>query len=116
MKAGALESELHSWGGGVTAKYKARFRTLSFNLKDANNPDLRRRVLSGEIVPEVRRCSCCRVEIDFALARCHSGDAELVSEGSYIAFRVCWLLDSASPCFGTVNTCGMLLHSLAGAG
>jgi hypothetical protein len=53
-KAGAVESELHSWGGGVTAKYKARFRTLHFNLKDVNNPDLRRRVLSGEIAPQVQ--------------------------------------------------------------
>ena len=49
-----MESELLQWGGGVTARYKAKFRTLSFNLKDASNPDLRRRVLSGEIPPHVR--------------------------------------------------------------
>jgi hypothetical protein len=55
--AGAVETELHSWGGGVTPKYKARFRTLHFNLKDVNNPDLRRRVLSGEIAPQVRASS-----------------------------------------------------------
>ena len=67
-KAGAVESELHSWGGGVTAKYKARFRTLHFNLKDVNNPDLRRRVLSGEIEPQVRAlfAQCC-----FSTVPCH---------------------------------------------
>ncbi len=52
--AGDVEAALLAWGGGVTTKYKARFRTLSFNLKDASNPDLRRRVLSGEVPPEVR--------------------------------------------------------------
>lgn len=50
--AGELESSLLSWGGGVTAKYKAKFRTISFNLKDIGNPDLRRRVLSHEILPD----------------------------------------------------------------
>jgi transcription elongation factor S-II len=35
--------------GGVNPRYKAKYRSLIFNLKDAANPDLRRRVLSGEI-------------------------------------------------------------------
>lgn len=52
--AGEVESALLKWGGGVTAKYRARFRTISFNLKDAANPDLRRRLLSREIPPDVR--------------------------------------------------------------
>ncbi|KAL4441484.1 hypothetical protein ABPG77_001988 [Micractinium sp. CCAP 211/92] len=33
--------------------YKAKFRNLHFNLKDAANPDLRRKVLSGQIAPDV---------------------------------------------------------------
>ena len=56
--AGEVESALLKWGGGVTAKYKARFRTISFNLKDAANPDLRRRLLSREILPDVRSRLC----------------------------------------------------------
>ena len=31
-------------GDVVDAKYKAKFRTLSFNLKDVNNPGLRSKV------------------------------------------------------------------------
>ena len=30
--------------GGVNQKYKAKYRSLSFNLKDPTNPDLRRKV------------------------------------------------------------------------
>lgn len=51
--AGEVETALHSLGGGVTAKYKAKFRSLSFNLKDVNNPDLRRAVLAREIDAQV---------------------------------------------------------------
>jgi hypothetical protein len=29
-------------------------RSIHFNLKDASNPDLRRRVMTGEIDPQVR--------------------------------------------------------------
>jgi transcription elongation factor S-II len=39
-------------GGGSSKDYKVKFRQLSFNLKDANNPDLRRSVLLGEVTPE----------------------------------------------------------------
>ena len=42
-------------GGGreaVSAEYKAKARSLCFNLKDAKNPDLRERVLSGSVPPE----------------------------------------------------------------
>lgn len=35
----------------VGAKYREKYRALAFNLKDEKNPDLRRRVLSGELGP-----------------------------------------------------------------
>lgn len=35
----------------VNKDYKAKVRTLLFNLKDAKNPDLRRKVLIGELQP-----------------------------------------------------------------
>jgi len=37
----------------VSNPYRAKLRTLLFNLKDASNPDLRRRVLCGEVPPDV---------------------------------------------------------------
>ncbi|EFJ11571.1 hypothetical protein SELMODRAFT_9085, partial [Selaginella moellendorffii] len=33
-------------------KYKEKARSLVFNLKDKNNPDLRARVFVGEVSPE----------------------------------------------------------------
>ncbi|KAG4305464.1 hypothetical protein PORY_001020 [Pneumocystis oryctolagi] len=36
----------------LTPKYKERFRTLHFNLKDDKNPQLRARVVSGKITPQ----------------------------------------------------------------
>jgi len=47
-----VEVALHNFGGGTTPKYKTKFRSLSFNLKDVNNPDLRRRVLAREIAAD----------------------------------------------------------------
>ncbi|KAG2422773.1 hypothetical protein HXX76_015793 [Chlamydomonas incerta] len=50
--------ELMGGGGGgggreaVSAEYKAKARSLCFNLKDAKNPDLRERVLSGSVPPD----------------------------------------------------------------
>lgn len=32
----------------------AQVRTISFNLKDPRNPDLRKRVVTGEVDPQVR--------------------------------------------------------------
>ncbi|PRW50840.1 transcription elongation factor A 2-like [Chlorella sorokiniana] len=49
----AVENEIYNQNGGVSQAYKAKFRQLHFNLKDAANPDLRRKVLSGEIAPDV---------------------------------------------------------------
>lgn len=37
----------------MSKDYKARFRSLSFNLKDPANPELRARVLRGELAPAV---------------------------------------------------------------
>lgn len=38
--------------GGTTAAYKSKIRSLFVNLKDKNNPDLRERVVSGELAAE----------------------------------------------------------------
>ncbi|KAK9919113.1 hypothetical protein WJX75_009483 [Coccomyxa subellipsoidea] len=51
--AAEAESAMHRQNDGVNQRYKAKYRSLIFNLKDANNPDLRRRVLSGEITGDV---------------------------------------------------------------
>jgi len=51
-KAAELEDELDkkfNKNRSVTKEYKLKYRSLSFNLKDKNNPDLRRRLLCGEI-------------------------------------------------------------------
>jgi transcription elongation factor S-II len=52
--AKAIENTMFShFGGRKSDEYKAKARKLLFNLKDKNNPDLRRRVLLEEIPPEV---------------------------------------------------------------
>jgi len=48
----SVESVLFDrWGSSLGAQ-KVKYRSLMFNLKDANNPDFRRRVLLGHIKPE----------------------------------------------------------------
>ena len=47
-----VENAVFAQNGGINAKYKAKVRSLSFNLKDPKNPDLRRRVLAGSISGE----------------------------------------------------------------
>jgi transcription elongation factor S-II len=37
--------------GSVNNEYKSKLRSLMFNLKDANNPDLRGHVMGGQIPP-----------------------------------------------------------------
>ena len=37
--------------GNAGKDYKAKYRSLHYNLKDAANPELRARVLTGELVP-----------------------------------------------------------------
>ena len=51
-----LEKAILAQNTSVNPRYKAKLRSLAFNLKDANNPDLRRRVLAGEISGA---CACC---------------------------------------------------------
>lgn len=51
--AAQAEEELRSQHGGVNEGYKAKFRSLGFNLKDPKNPDLRRKVLLGLILPSL---------------------------------------------------------------
>ncbi|XP_057466700.1 LOW QUALITY PROTEIN: uncharacterized protein LOC130756229 [Actinidia eriantha] len=57
-----IEAELFKLFGGVNKKYKEKGRSLLFNLKDRNNPELRERVMSGEIPPE-RLCSMTAEEL-----------------------------------------------------
>ncbi|CAN6721196.1 unnamed protein product [Malus baccata var. baccata] len=57
-----IEAELFKLFGGVNKKYKEKGRSLLFNLKDRNNPDLRERVMSGEIAPE-QLCSMTAEEL-----------------------------------------------------
>ncbi|XP_010670761.2 uncharacterized protein LOC104887737 [Beta vulgaris subsp. vulgaris] len=57
-----IESELFTLFGGVNKKYKEKGRSLLFNLKDRNNPELRERVMSGEIPPD-RLCSMTAEEL-----------------------------------------------------
>jgi len=46
--AAEIEEALFSQNGGMSKNYKAKFRSLNFNLKDPKNPDLRARVLRRE--------------------------------------------------------------------
>ncbi|PON53079.1 Transcription elongation factor, partial [Parasponia andersonii] len=57
-----IEAELFKLFGGVNKKYKEKGRSLLFNLKDRNNPELRERVMRGEISPE-RLCSMTAEEL-----------------------------------------------------
>ncbi|XP_061359588.1 uncharacterized protein LOC133303659 [Gastrolobium bilobum] len=60
--AARIEAKLCKLFGGVNKKYKEKGRSLLFNLKDRNNPELRERVMSGEILPE-RLCSMTAEEL-----------------------------------------------------
>ena len=52
-RADELEQAIFVQNGAVNQRYKAKLRSLSFNLKDAKNPDLRRRVLAGDIAGDL---------------------------------------------------------------
>lgn len=41
--AAAIEAAMFSHFKGTTKDYKVKYRSLGYNLKDPNNPDLRRR-------------------------------------------------------------------------
>ncbi|XP_050232001.1 uncharacterized protein LOC126680826 isoform X2 [Mercurialis annua] len=60
--ASEIEKELYKLFGGVNKKYKEKGRSLLFNLKDRNNPELRARVMSGDIPPE-KLCSMTAEEL-----------------------------------------------------
>lgn len=60
--AAKIEEELFKLFGGVNKKYKEKGRSLLFNLKDRNNPELRERVLAGKIPPE-KLCSMTAEEL-----------------------------------------------------
>ncbi|XP_019414909.1 PREDICTED: death-inducer obliterator 1-like isoform X2 [Lupinus angustifolius] len=62
LLASRIEEELFKLFGGVNKKYKEKGRSLLFNLKDRNNPELRERVMSGEIPPE-QLCSMTAEEL-----------------------------------------------------
>eukprot|EP00271_Cylindrocystis_brebissonii_P001559 TRINITY_DN1182_c0_g1_i1.p1 TRINITY_DN1182_c0_g1~~TRINITY_DN1182_c0_g1_i1.p1 ORF type:complete len:2125 (+),score=379.78 TRINITY_DN1182_c0_g1_i1:685-6375(+) len=51
--ATSIEDELYEVFGGVSKKYRERARTLLFNLKDPSNPELRQRVMQGDITPKI---------------------------------------------------------------
>ncbi|MEW5313235.1 MAG: hypothetical protein WDW38_004820 [Sanguina aurantia] len=51
--AAEVEQQLYTLHGGLNAEYKAKFRSLIFNMRDAANPELRARVLRGELTPPV---------------------------------------------------------------
>ncbi|KAM7274550.1 hypothetical protein ACFE04_016416 [Oxalis oulophora] len=60
--ASKIEAELFKQFGGVNRKYKEKGRSLLFNLKDRNNPELREKVMSGEIPPD-RLCAMTAEEL-----------------------------------------------------
>ncbi|KAK7311848.1 hypothetical protein RJT34_10257 [Clitoria ternatea] len=62
LLASRIEAELFKLFGGVNKKYKEKGRSLLFNLKDRNNPELRERVTFGEIPPE-QLCSMSAEEL-----------------------------------------------------
>lgn len=62
LLASKIELELFKLFGGVNKKYKEKGRSLLFNLKDKNNPELRESVMSGKISPE-RLCSMTAEEL-----------------------------------------------------
>ena len=49
----AIENAMHAQWSDTGKEYKAKFRQLSFNLKDPKNPDLRQSVADGLISPAV---------------------------------------------------------------
>ncbi|VVB02611.1 unnamed protein product [Arabis nemorensis] len=48
----SVESHMYEKLGRSTGTQKLKYRSIMFNLKDKDNPDLRRRVLTGEVSPE----------------------------------------------------------------
>ncbi|XP_021911305.1 transcription elongation factor TFIIS-like [Carica papaya] len=49
--AATVESEMFAQMGSCLGNQKTKYRSILFNLRDAKNPDLRRKVLCGDIKP-----------------------------------------------------------------
>ncbi|XP_010553193.1 PREDICTED: transcription elongation factor TFIIS-like [Tarenaya hassleriana] len=48
----SVETVMFEKMGGSTGDQKLKYRSIIFNMRDRNNPDLRRKVLMGEVTPE----------------------------------------------------------------
>lgn len=87
-----IEAELFKLFGGVNKKYKEKGRSLMFNLKDRNNPELREKVLSGKISPE-RLCSMTPEELaskelsEWRMAKAEELDKMIVLPDSDVDMR-----------------------------
>ena len=63
-----IESEIFQAFPALDIKYKNKLRSLTFNLKDKSNPELKAAVIDGKIMPErlvtmqptVSTYGCCR--------------------------------------------------------
>ncbi|KAI7732222.1 hypothetical protein M8C21_006105 [Ambrosia artemisiifolia] len=90
--ASRIEAELFKLFGGVNKKYKEKGRSLMFNLKDPNNPELREKVLSGVISPE-RLCSMTPEELaskqlsEWRMAKAEEHDKMIVLPESDVDIR-----------------------------
>ncbi|KAK1430870.1 hypothetical protein QVD17_13952 [Tagetes erecta] len=90
--ASMIEEELFKLFGGVNKKYKEKGRSLMFNLKDPNNPELREKVLSGVISPE-RLCSMTPEELaskqlsEWRMAKAEEHDKMIVLPESDVDIR-----------------------------
>lgn len=51
--ADAIETAMFETFDGTSSQYKTKFQQLHFNLKDTKNPDLRRKMVLGEIDPKL---------------------------------------------------------------
>lgn len=51
--ADAIEKAMFETFDGTSPQYKTKFQQLHFNLKDSKNPDLRRKMVLGEIDPKL---------------------------------------------------------------
>ncbi|PWA37149.1 SPOC domain / Transcription elongation factor S-II protein [Artemisia annua] len=90
--ASRIEAELFKLFGGVNKKYKEKGRSLMFNLKDPNNPELRDKILSGVILPH-RLCSMTPEELaskqlsEWRMAKAEEHDKMIVLPDSDVDVR-----------------------------
>ncbi|CAJ2643450.1 unnamed protein product [Trifolium pratense] len=92
LLASRIEEELFKLFGGVNKKYKEKGRSLLFNLKDRNNPELRERVMFGKIPPE-QLCSMTAEELaskelsEWRIAKAEEFDKMVVLPDSDVDIR-----------------------------